>query len=56
MQAETIAGKAEIVMNAQSKPTEVILPYRVYQDLKRLEIRHEIYKQTDTQAAQRKAQ
>ena len=48
MQAETIAGKAKIVVNAQGKPTEVILPYRVYQDLKRLKMRHEIYKQTDT--------
>ena len=33
----------------KSKPTPVILPYRVYQDLIRLKISHEIYEQTDTQ-------
>ena len=55
MQAETIAGKAKIVVNAQTTPTEVILPYRVYQDLKRLKMRREIYQQTDIQAAPRKA-
>ncbi len=51
MQANTITSKAKIVVNAQGKPTEVILPYRVYQDLIRLKISHEIYEQTDTQKA-----
>ena len=56
MQADTIASKAKIVMNAQEKPTEVILPSRIYQDLIRLKMSREIYEQTDTQAAVRKAQ
>jgi len=55
MQAETITSKAKIVVNAQGKPTEVILPYRVYQDLIRLKISHEIYEQTDTQEAIQRA-
>ena len=38
MQADTIASKAKIVMNAQGKPTEVILPYPIYQDLIRLKM------------------
>ena len=55
MHANTITSKAKLVVNAQGKPTEVILPYRVYQDLIRLKISHEIYEQTDTQKAIQRA-
>ena len=51
MQADTITGKAKFVVNAKGQPTEVILPYRVYQDLLRLKMSHEIYEQADTQEA-----
>ncbi len=52
MRADVITRKAKIVVNAQGKPTEVISPYRLYQDLIRLKISHEIYKQADTQEAE----
>ncbi len=56
MRADAIASKAKIVVNAQGKPTEVIIPYRLYQDLIRLKISHEIYEQTDTQEEIKRAQ
>lgn len=56
MRADAIANKAKIVVNAQGKPTEVILPYHLYQDLIRLKISHEIYEQADTQEEIKRAQ
>lgn len=43
MKAQQIEKKAKFIHDATGKPVEVVLPYRIYQDLMQLKISQEIY-------------
>lgn len=55
MKAQQIEKKAKFIHDAKGKPVEVVLPYRIYQDLMQLKISHEIYNRPETQEAIKQA-
>lgn len=46
-----IERKVKFVTDAKGKPIEVILPYRLYQELMQLKLSQEIFEQPETQKA-----
>jgi hypothetical protein len=55
MKAQQIEKKAKFVHDAEGNPVEVVLPYRVYQELMHLKISQEIYNRPETQEAIKQA-
>jgi hypothetical protein len=55
MKSQQIEKKAKFIHDAKGKPVEVVLPYRIYQDLMHLKISHEIYNRPDTQVGIKQA-
>jgi hypothetical protein len=49
MKTSQIQKKVKVVNNAQGRPVEVIIPYKVYQEMLDLAVSIEIYQQEDTQ-------
>ena len=49
MSTATIQKKAKIFSNAQGKPTDVIIPYKVFQEFLEMKMSMEIYESKEVQ-------
>ena len=49
MSTASIQEKAKIFTNAQGKPTEVIIPYKIFQEFLKMKMSMEIYERKEVQ-------
>jgi hypothetical protein len=55
MKSSQILKKVKVVNNAQGKPVEVIIPFKVYQEMLDLAVSMEIYQHEDTEKSLERA-